>query len=327
MFSFTARPFLCWLAFGIVASACSGGSVGAPATASIASAPAHALPAAHLYGNDFMYSSQPSGNEVDVYKRKRRSPTLTQYETLTSGLSAPMGMVATPAGILYVANSGDSNVLVYRTARRGPQGPVATLDDVGEFPVNVAATPKGRVVAVSNAGTTGGGAGSVSVYLNHQSEPSRNLRFGSDTLQGEGIAIDSSGNCYWSFNDPATRTGSIVEYSRCKGTATPLVSGLLKAGGLAFDRNQNLYYVDQVAGIYKCSGIASCALVTQVGCPGCLVAPANVNFDNSDPQNLWVSDAAGYIDAVSLTGTIEYQLSVLGGPTNPPIGIAPAPGS
>lgn len=327
MFSFIARQFLCWLAFGVVASACSGGSAGAPAPASIATAPTRALPAAHLYGNDFMYSSQPSGNQVDVYKRKRSSTTLTQYETLTSGLSAPMGMIATPAGMLYVANSGDSNVLVYRTARRGPQGPIATLDDSGEFPANVAVTPRGRVVAVSNAGTTGGGAGSVSVYLNHQSGSSRNLTFGSDPIQGEGIAIDSNGNCYWSFNDPATHTGSIVEYSRCKGTATPLVSGLLKAGGLAFDRNQNLYYVDQVTGIYKCSGISSCALLTQVGCPGCLVAPANVNFDNSDPQNLWVADAAGYIDAVSLTGTIEYQLSVLGGPTNPPIGIAPAPGS
>ncbi len=284
-------------------------------------------PAAHLYGNDFMYSSQPSGNDVAVYKRKRRSPTLTSYETLTSGFSAPMGMVATPAGRLYVANSGDSNVLVYRTARRGPKGPVATLDDDGEVPVNVAVTSNGRVAAVSNSATTGAGAGSVSVYLNRQSEPSRRLTYGRDSLQGEGITIDSNGNCYWSFNDPATLTGSIVEFSRCRGHGTPIVSGILKAGGLAFDRSQNLYYVDQLTGIYKCSGVSQCALVTGVGCSGCLVAPANVNFDNSDPQNLWVADAAGYIDAVSLTGTIEYQLNVLDGPTNPPIGIAPAPGS
>ncbi|MGA8576219.1 MAG: hypothetical protein WB609_11145 [Candidatus Cybelea sp.] len=325
MFSFTARPFIRGLAF-VVLSGCTGGSPGAPAPSSFATPPL-AGPAAHLYGNDFMYSSQPSGNQIDVYKRKDNSTTLKIYEALTYGLAAPMGMVATPAGRLYVANSGDSNVLVYRTRRRGPEGPEAALRDDGEVPVNVDVTSNARVVAVSNASTTGSGAGSVSVYLNRQDEPSRTLTYGSDLVQGEGIAIDSDGNCYWSFNDPTTLTGSIVEFARCRGNGTPIVSGILKAGGLAFDQSENLYYVDQLAGIYKCSRISECALITAIGCSGCLVRPANLNFDSSNPQNLWVADAAGYIDAVSLTGTIEYTLDVLGGPTDPPIGIAPAPGS
>ena len=34
-----------------------------------------ATPAAHFYGNDWMYSSQPSDNEVVVYKRKRNGHT------------------------------------------------------------------------------------------------------------------------------------------------------------------------------------------------------------------------------------------------------------
>jgi DNA-binding beta-propeller fold protein YncE len=274
-----------------------------------------------------MYSSQPSGNQVDVYKRKDGNVTLKIDETLTYGLSAPMGMVATPAGRLYVANSGDSNVLVYRTRRTGPQGPEATLRDDGEVPVNVGVASSGGVVAVSNSATSADGAGSVSVYLHRQDEPSRMLTYGSDPIQGEGIAIDANGNCFWSFNDSSTSTGSIVEFARCRGKGTSIVSGIFKAGGVAFDSSDNLYYVDQLAGIYKCSGISGCALITAIGCSGCLVRPANINFDNSNPQNLWVADAAGFIDAVSVTGTIEYTLNVLGGATDPPIGIAPAPGS
>jgi hypothetical protein len=236
-------------------------------------------------------------------------------------------MIATPAGRLYVANSGESNVLVYRSTHQGPQGPVVTLGDAGQVPVNVAVRPDRHVVAVSNASTTGNGAGSVSVYMHGANVPSHTLTYGSDPIQGEGIAVDASGNCFWSFNDPVTLTGSIVEFASCKGAGTPIVSGLLKAGGVAFDLSQNLYYVDQLAGIFKCTGTSGCALLAGIGCPGCLVAPANINFDNQTPQNLWVADAAGFIDAVSLSGAIEYTLEALGGPSDPPIGIAPAPGS
>ena len=60
----------------------------------------------HFY-SEWMYSSQPSQNEVVVYKRKRSGFGLTPYETLTSGFSAPMGMVTTPDGRWYIANSGE----------------------------------------------------------------------------------------------------------------------------------------------------------------------------------------------------------------------------
>jgi len=282
-----------------------------------------ARPATHFYGNDFMYSSQPASNDVVVYQRKKKSYTLTPYETL-SGFSKPMGMVTTPDGRWYVTNSGASDVLVYRTTHLGPHGPKATLRDDGEVPVNVDVTPNRRLVAVSNGATTGGGAGSVSVYLNRQDQPSRKLTYGSDPLQGEGIAIDSQGNCFWSFNDPNKLTGEIVEFAGCNGTGTLFKSGILKAGGLAFDRSGNFYYVDQLLGVFKCQG-SSCTLFAPVILGG-LLSPINLNFDNSDPQNLWVADAAGYIDAVNLQGLIAYILQIIGGVTDPPIGVAPAPG-
>lgn len=285
-----------------------------------------AWPAAHFYGNDAMYSSQPSANEVVIYRRKRHGVTLTRRKTLTMGFSSPMGMVTTRDGWWYIANSGASDVLVYRTTHEGPQGPKTTLSDDGQVPVNVNVTPGRQLVAVSNGSTTAGGAGSVSVYVNRQHEPSRILTYGTDPVQGEGIAIDSHGNCYWSFNDPKTLTGSIVEFAGCNGSGALFKPGILRAGGLAFDHSGNLYYVDQLLGIFKCSRSSSCSIFAPVGLSG-LILPANINFDNQHPQNLWVADAAGSIDAVNLQGLIEYILNVLGGVTAPPIGIAPALGT
>jgi DNA-binding beta-propeller fold protein YncE len=307
------------LTLAIAASGCAQGSSVTPIGSY------SATPASHFYGNDWMYSSQPAGNQVVVYKRKRNG-TLTSYETLTSGFSTPLGMVATPDGRWYIANSGASNVLVYRTTRKGPEGPKATLNDDGEVPVNVDASPNQRLVAVSNGSTTSGHAGSVSVYLNRRDKPSRILTYGSDPLLGEGIAIDSNGNCYWSFNDPKRLTGSIVKFVDCNGSGTLFKSGILLPGGLALDRSGNLYYVDQLLGIFKCTGPFSCNIFTPVGIGG-LIIPTNINFDNAKAQNLWVADAAGYIDTVNLQGLITYILDVLSGVTDPPIGIAPAPGS
>lgn len=309
----------------LVASGCAQGS-GSP-TPPLAGSPQRTFePAVHAYGNDSMLAGQPGNNEVVFYRRKSDGVTLKFEKTLTSGISAPMGMVTTPDRHLYVANSGDSNVLVYRVSRKGPGGPIARLRDDGEVPVNVAATANRRLVAVSNASTTSGGAGSVSVYLNRRDVPARTLTYGSDPVQGEGIAIDSNGNCYWSFNDPKALTGSIVEFVGCNGAGKPFASGILDIGGMAFDQSGNLYYVDQLLGIYKCNG-ESCGLWLSIGGLGGLILPKNINFDNSSPQNLWIADAAGYIDAASLDGIIVYVLQALGGVTDPPFGIAPAPGS
>ena len=154
-------------------------------------------------------------------------------------------------------------MLVYRTTSKGPNGPIGTpLDDSGEVPVNVSVTPNRRLVAVSNATSAGSGTGSVSVYLNRATQPSRTLTYGSDLLVGEGIAIDPQGNCYWSFDDASkpTEVGSIVEFTQCSGSGTLVISGISSAGGVVFDQSGNLYYIDQASGVYKCEGISRCAL-------------------------------------------------------------------
>jgi DNA-binding beta-propeller fold protein YncE len=265
-----------------------------------------------------MYSAQLYGEDLSVYKRVGLN--LTFYKSF-DGVSAPQGTEATPNGWWYVANSGASNVLVFKSTKSGPTGPVTTLDDSSEFPNNVSATPSRRLVAVSNYQTVGGGAGSVSVYLARQTQPARILKYGNDPIEGAGVAIDHQGNCFFSFNDPNNKSGSVVEFIKCNGAGQVVVPTIASAGGIAFDQSGDLYYVDKTAGIYRCKKTSQCALL-----PAVFGLPVNINFDLKD-KYLWVADASGYIDAVDpTTGAIVYQKAAEGGPTDPPFGIAPAPG-
>jgi hypothetical protein len=289
-------------------------------------------PDAQHYGDDlFIYTAQFYGDDASVYKRSgfNLQKVLDIY-----GFLMPNGTVTTPNGWWYLTNGGGSDVLVYKTMKSGPKPfPSDTLTDYGENPVNVDVTPSRQLVAVSNGGTTSK-TGSVSVYLNGATSPSSILTYGSDVLQGEGVAIDHQGNCYWSFNDLKTNTGSIVEFAGCSGSGTLLVSGLINAGGLVFDQSDNLYYVDQALGIYQCNKIpktkSSCSDIIPVD-NKIIFHPTNINFDHKD-KSLWVSDAAGYIDAYSLKGNGHGKhghgsSNELMYPTgNNPYGIAPAPG-
>jgi len=268
---------------------------------------------------EWMYMAQLYGEDLGVYRRKRLR--LIYVETLSDGISAPQGAVATHSGWLYVANGGRSNVLVYKSTHHGPKGPIATLDDYGEFPANVDVAANRRLVAVSNYKTVAGGPGSVSIYLDRQAEPTRILTYGSDPIEGAGVAVDHHKNCYWSFNDPNTQSGSIVEFKKCKGNGRVVVEAITSAGGIVFDQSDDLYYIDRASGIYKCVRKSHCVLFsTGFG------LPVNLNFDRKQ-HHLWVADATGYVDAVDpKNGKIVAHISTQGGPTDPPYGIAPSPG-
>jgi DNA-binding beta-propeller fold protein YncE len=315
---YQTRCALAILAAVVSLAGCSAGSTAAPQLPMDSSTVLRAVrPDANFYGND-VYSAQPFGNDLSVYRRKGLS--LKLLETLTNGLSGPQGIVTTPSGWLYVANGGDANVLIYRSTRKGPKGPVATLDDSGEVPIDVSITPDRKLVAVSNAASAGSGTGSVSVYVNGASQPSRVLTYGSDRLAGHGVAIDPRGNCFWSFDDVSNplALGSIVEFARCSGTGTLVRSGITLAGGMVFDQSGNLYYIDEALGIYKCRQTSHCTLF-----PTSLGLPVNLNFD-AQQKHLWVADALGLIYALNPhTGFIELQTISIDGD---PYGIAPSPG-
>jgi len=321
-------------------SGCGSGSFAAaqPSNAGSTSVPSLALPSlqrvlaaaartspgaplrqAPVKANSWMYTAQLYGNDSSVYERNGNA--LSWYENLYTGLSSPQGTMTTPNGWWYVANGGHSNVVYYKTTKSGPNGPRGSLDDYGQVPVNVSLTPDRRLVAVSNGQTTSGGPGSVSIYLNRGAEPSRTLTYGGDQLLGEGVALDARGNCYWSFNDSTTSSGTIVEFAGCVGSGTPVVSSIAYAGGILFDQRGNLYYLDQESGLYYCKkGVTQCSLFANG-----FGDPVNLNFDHRQ-KGLWVADADGYIWLVDPKSRQKTQYQAEGGPTDPPFGIAPAPG-
>lgn len=272
-----------------------------------------------------IYTAQLYGEDVQVYKRSGNN--LQWEETLTQGVSSPQGTQTTVNGWWYVANGGNSNVLIYRTKKNGPDKvPVSSLSDYQEIPVNVAVTPNRRLVGASNFSPIGGGNGSLSIYLNRQAVPARTLTFGSVEVSGAGVAIDHQGNCYWGINSQTSGAGSIVEFSGCSGGGSVLVSGIGNVGGLALDQKGDLFYVDRANdAIDECTshgGKVSCSTFVS-GYP--LSKPQNINFDQHD-MVLWVADASGIIFAINpKTGGIT-QTPAHGGPSDPPFGIAPEPG-
>ena len=274
-----------------------------------------------------IYTAQLYGEDVQIYKRNGLN---LQYQaSLTQGVSSPEGTQTTVNGWWYVANSGNSNVLIYRTKKNGPvKAPVSTLSDYQEIPVNVSVTPNRRLVAVSNFSPIGGGNGSVSVYLDRQAVPSRTLTYGMYQVNGSGVAIDHQGNCYWGINSQTSGAGSIVEFSGCSGGGSLVVSGIGNVGGLALDQKDDLFYVDRANdAIDECvehGGKSSCGAFLS-GSP--LSKPQNINFDQHD-QVLWVADASGYIFAVSpKTGGVLSTTAAHGGASDPPFGVAPEPGN
>lgn len=306
---------------------CGGGSPALPSQTLSTLARPPITPQAQHYGNDWMYTAQFYGNDLAVYHRVNYKLTLDK--TISDNIALPAGMVTTQNGWWFVSNGGKSNVLVFRTnKKKGPKGPIYTLDDYGQFPVNVAATPDRNLVAVSNQSTTSNGPGSVSIYLNRQTQPTRILTYGNDQLQGEGVAIDSQGNCFWSFNDPNTQSGSVVEFSGCQGTGSVVVSGIVNAGGVTFDQKGDLYYVNQTSGLSSSqyNGIYSCKKTSNCGLAyGPFGQPVNINFDHKE-KSLWLADATGYIYAIQLNGKNKGKIHQYTSVDGDPYGVAPEPG-
>jgi hypothetical protein len=274
-----------------------------------------------------MYTAQMYGHDVKVYSVSGSGTGLQlSYKCdVTNGVDQPDGSVSTVNGWLYVANGDGNDVLVYRTKHGLPQGPVSSLTDAN-LPTNVDTNPNRQVVAVSNLGTSSEN-GNVYVYLRRQSVESRVLTYGgSETVYGAGIAISHSGNCYWGFNDMASDSGEIVEFPKCNGSGTLVVSGIGKVGGVVFDQSDNLYYVDTYSGIWKCAKTSNCKNLTPLSSGSKpLVGPTNMNFDYKG-KDLWVADpAGGYIDAIDpASGALENVYNT--GTSDPPFGIAPEPG-
>lgn len=245
---------------------------------------------------------------------------------LTSGIVDAQGVAADRHGDTYIADSGQAEIFEY-----GPYlTPLRkTYSDSGEVPLDVAIDRKIKLLAVSNQATASGGGGSVSVYARGSLSPTATL---SDPkvkdAQGIGIAIDGRGNCFWSLYDPASGNSKIDEFKACAGSPKTIVSGSSALRGMAFDRQSDLFYIVDVSSsdhaIFKCVKTSRCRqLATD------FAKPVMLNFD-AQRRFLWTDDA-GVLEGPLIesidpqTGQVTSSFRA-GSSTDPPFGIAHAPG-
>ena len=281
-------------------------------------------PLAHPLSKGALYDAHYYHNDAGIYQKDGTSLT---FVGALPGLLNPQGIgtvrgnyltLSASSGLLLIANTGASNIPIYESTAKGPIGPIETLEDPGQFPGDVDASKRAGIIAVSNISTTAASwAGSVSVYANGSQYPTATLTV-PGLVEGVGIVIDSHGNCLWSYNDYTGGIAKIAKFTNCAGKGKVVAGGFGYAGGLTVDREDNLYYIDQQTGVFKCQGEMNCSVLASG-----FEVPMFLNFD-SKWTNLWVSDGSGYIWAID-PNTGQVLSSTPTGTSDPPYGIAPAP--
>ena len=262
-------------------------------------------------GGTVVYSCQAVESICDVFTLNGQ---IIGSLSSTNGLNGPQGTRADPSGNWYIANAMDHNILEFSAKGKALLG---TLKDKGALPVDVAVG--GNVVGVANQSGPGQTSASVSVYVNGATKPTRHLTDPA-AAQGVGIAFDSHGNCFWSYA-LSNAQGRIDEFQGCAGAPQTLDITTGLAGGLAFDGQDNLYYIDATFGVYSCSGITMCGARFTSG----FSHPLYLNF-NKTRADLWISDlGTSTIREIDLaTGTTVHSFGF--SPSNPPFGVATGPG-
>ena len=306
----------------------------AVALASACSAPGSApAPLPVLDASSVSQSFAPSGFGSWLYTCSASTGTCATYTVSGTALTykktltppgRPLGGFATATGTWYEALVSASDAVTYKSTTGGPSGPTSTLADTGAAPIDVAVNTAKKLVVVSNEFGANHGPANVEVYLNGAKTPTRTLNFVPKGGQGVGfgVATDSRGNCYWMVDDTKNFNADVVEFVGCTGNAKLLVTTpkFGAAGGVAVDGSNNLYYVDQSNGVYKCTGTKSCVQLA-----GGFSTPVFIRFD-AGWKNLWLTDTgSGQIFALNpSTGAIESTTPENGGAA-PGLALAPGP--
>jgi DNA-binding beta-propeller fold protein YncE len=201
--------------------------------------PPHAFMSSELStSTPIVYVSQHDNNAIQLYKQNgmNQSPA----GALTQGLINPSGLFVASDHLLYVANTGASNILVFK---RGSLVPIRTLNDPQEFPLDVAVDTDGTVYA-SNVFDTFGRPGSVTVWAPGATNPTRTLVVPNNS-RVLFCALSSSHNLFVNYIDKATSSGAMVRYKHGSGGALPTAIVSPFPGGIEFDQFGHLAALDQ----------------------------------------------------------------------------------
>lgn len=136
-------------------------SAGLPASVRTDSTHSWISPAAGR--RDLLYVSSVLTDDVYVYT----FPGGNLSGTLT-GFQLPYGLCSDKKGNVWIVNDRAAAIVAYA---HGGTSPIATLSDPGVYPYGCSVDPTTGNLAVTNAYTTGSGAGSVSIYTDAKGTP------------------------------------------------------------------------------------------------------------------------------------------------------------
>lgn len=300
------RPLLiAWPAL-LFAAACSGNAAMGPASAPSLPSTFASSAAARADG-----AQSSSGGYVYVCTLEPKCSVFTadgqRVRTVTKGLELPVAIVSDPQGNVYVGDAGAGQIAIY--------APGMTKRIATRTGVNV-----GFDIALHDGTLAVSGGTSVEVFPAGSGTPT--ILTDSEAMQGNGIAFDSQGNCYWSLTlNDGLGTVRVDEFAGCAGAPNRLdIPG--SPMWLAFDGNDNLYYANPAAraGIYRCAKLAQCAIAYRR-------SPRAIRFDQGW-QHLYAADLHGpTISRIDIaTGKIDETIKRGFQGYSAPIGLAAGPG-
>jgi hypothetical protein len=228
--------------------------------------------------------SDSGTNDVYVYT------TAGKLTATITGFNEPQGMGGDAAGDVYVADTGNSNILVYPNTYKKVK---ATLTDPGQYPVGVDVSVAG-VVGVTNIISTSDGAGSVSFYAKGATSPCvtvANSNWGRVYFG----AFDKAGNFYidGESSGGAVLAGVVKGGCKAKAITTLTTSNAISfPGGVAVSPTGKIVIDDQSgAAIYTYNPPVKNSLGTPTTTPLTGVSdPVTFAFTKT-ATDLWTADA------------------------------------
>src|SRR5450755_600584 len=265
-----------------------------------------------------VYVSQFNTSSIQVYRQGGTNQN--PIGTITNGLVNPQNMFVTSNNDIYVANTGANNILVFH---KGATAAYKTLDDSGQYPVDVTVDSGGTVYA-SNIFDTNFGPGSVSVYAPGSLTVTSTLAV-PNNAKVLFCALDKFHNLYVNYIDINSGVGAMVKFKHGQGSAqlTNVVTNF--PGGMEFDQLGRLAAADQIAANVSAYRLPSGTPVFTVASTG---DSLGVSFSKTRSY-LFVGDAVNgnVYQYVWKNGSLVDTISAGLGSSSPPFGVAADPGA
>ncbi len=183
--------------------------------------------AAGLAKRDLLYLSDDGDGNVYVYS----FPDAKLQGTLT-GLNVPAGECVDKAGDVWIVEEGTNDIVEYA---HGGTIPIATLTETNNAPEGCSVDPTTGNLAVANAQTLSGGAGSVGVYAHAQGTPT--LYTDSQMKFVLFVTYDDGGNLYADGVD-SSLAYRLAELRKNAGTLIPIAfnQSIVQPTNIQWDR-------------------------------------------------------------------------------------------